>query len=450
MDALANAFADADRLVMSAKSGRPSAVDRELATQSNWLSRQYANLSQDLERYSYFRDTVFTCVKVIASRIAGQPVRVARPKKAGRRGLKAFGERLGTKAFVQDLQLLPDHDLAAAFAKPNPVMVGSSLLFSIVGSLLLTGKSNTWIADDDQGGKELWPLPSHWCRAKDPLMETWIVRPWQSAIEFEVPGDRMLYIHHADPSNPFGAISTLASQAATVTTEENIITAERSMFSNGIFPAMGVVIGDPLNPEDPTKRGSLDRAQKEQITDALRKLHGGAGRFGNFIILDALIREIQKLSISPNEIPFLDSAKFTRAKIFQAFGVNPLIVGEIEGATYAQAWVAEKSFIENTVGPIVQLISQAFTRWLVPAFAGGSDSLVCFVEMPQAHDPETRMKELELGLTSGAMLRNEYRQAVLGLQPIPAFEQPIQPMNMVPAGEDDAGDDGEKKNGIAE
>lgn len=432
MDALTNAFANADRMMMSAKA---STVDRQLATQSNWMSRQYANLGQDLERYAYFRDTVFTCVKVIASRVSGQPIRVARAKKSGRRGLKAFAERLGSKAFVENLQILPDHQLAATFAAPNPVMVGSSLLFSVAASLLLTGKSHTWIADTDDGGKELWPLPSHWVRAADPLMQNWIVRPWQSATEFHVPGDRMCYIHHADPSNPFGAVSTLASQAATVTTEGNIIEAERSMFANGIFPALGVVVGDPMDPDNPSKSAILDQSTKDTITDALRKLFGGAGKYGSTIILDALIRDIKQLSLSPSEIPFLDSAKFTRAKIFQAYGVNPLLVGEIEGATYAQAWVAEKSFIDNTVAPLISLISQAFTRWLTPAF-GGAEGITCFIEMPEVHDPQARLQELQLGLSSGAMLRNEYRQAVLGLPPLPELDQALQPISMVPAGDE--------------
>lgn len=432
MDALTNAFADSDRMVMAAKAARGGKIGRELATTSNWISRANASLAENAERYRYYKDWVYVCVKAIAQRVAGQPIRVARAKTAGRRGLKAFREKLGSKAFLDDLQPLDSHLFLDAVHKPNAVQVGSSLLFTTAASLKLTGESHWWISDNDDGSSEIWPLPSHWIRPADAMRSAWIIRPWYSATEFTVPADRVAYFNEPDPSNPFWAVSPLASQAHAVNTDEQIQLAQDQSFRNGIFPALAITVGDPLSPGDPNASVSLDEPSKNVITDALKRLYGGAGNFGGAIILDALIRKIDKISFSPDELAFSESGKLTKARIFQAFGVNPLIVGEIEGANRAQAVVAEQSFITNVINPLIELISQVMTRWVVPVWAGGSDSLVAWIEPARANDPEMLQKEWDAAFKTGAVTRNEYRTRYMGLEPVEGGDVFLTPLTVEP------------------
>jgi phage portal protein BeeE len=51
-------------------------------------------------------------------------------------------------------------------------------------------------------------------------------------------------------------------------------------------------------------------------------------------------------------VDFLESGQSTKSRIFQSFGVNPIIVGEIAGANRAYAAVAEAVFCSNVINPL--------------------------------------------------------------------------------------------------
>ena len=58
------------------------------------------------------------------------------------------------------------------------------------------------------------------------------------------------------------------------------------------------------------------------------------------------LRTFEPSRNKPTEMDFLDSGNgHQESRIFQAFGVNPIIVGEIQGANRAQAAVAEASVL---------------------------------------------------------------------------------------------------------
>jgi hypothetical protein len=148
---------------------------------------------------------------------------------------------------------------------------------------------------------------------------------------------------------------------------------------------------------------------------------------------DDIIEGIEPFTRSNAEMDFLNSGSSTKNRIFQAFGVNPMIVGEIEGSNRAQAAVAEDNFASNVVNPLLELISQIMTNWLAnnqdDEFAefGTSDDLLIWIDPATAYDADlelARWRQLE---EAGVVTKNEIRTNVGQLPPMddPEFDMPI-------------------------
>jgi phage portal protein BeeE len=141
-----------------------------------------------------------------------------------------------------------------------------------------------------------------------------------------------------------------------------------------------------------------------------------------------MIEGIDTLSTSPQEMDFLNSGQQTTSRILQAYGVNPIVVGEIVGANRAQAAVAEAAFVSCCVNPLLELMSQTLTRWVVPLFGEG---LMAWFTPAVANDAELQLKRYDAGLKHGAVTINEFR-AMLNLPPLPGGDAPPEPAT-VPA-----------------
>lgn len=383
----------------------------------------YAEQGQNLEQLRHFRDWVYVCVNAIANRVAGQPVRIGNPSPPRRRRHHDAVAPLDAHPFLEVVH------------EPNPLMVGWSLMYLTAVSLKLTGKAFWWMpGETGQQPTEIWPLPPSWVRAVDKFRTVWQVTPiGESLAPFQVSGDRMAFFNMPHPYDPIGlSASPLASQSAAVNADEALQQAQADMFENGMFPALGITTGDITDLDDQDRKPLLDEDQRNVIYTALSKMFQGRGKYGAWIIFDALIQDIKKLSLSPDEMGFLESGQITKSRIFQAYGVNPLIVGEIQGANRAQATVAEESFCSNVINPLATLLSQVLTRRVAPLFAQNKEKLVIWIEPARAHDPDMKLREWELGLKTNAVGRNEYRTAVMGLPPKPGYDKLLIPISMVP------------------
>ena len=337
--------------------------------------------------------------KRLPSAIASRDIFVGRVVARGTPGQKAFalGRKLPSvyKSLGDRIDPIENHPLLAAIDDPNELMIRANLLFVTVASLKLTGRCHWWMYEFE-GRLRIWPLPSHWLEPVDALRTKWIVRPPGFAEPFELPAEDVATFALPDPGNPFGFSSPLQSQADAIGTDEAIQKSQHRAFVNGVFPGVMIRVGRlPGMPGSDTagERPVLEPEQRKEITEAVKALYGGAMNMNAPLIIDGMIEGVDRLTNTPAEMGFLESGKATKARIFQAFGVNPLIVGETENANRAQAVVAEESFCENTLNPIIELMSQVLTGWIGPRFAGPNEKLIVWLEPARLHDPEQTLKE---------------------------------------------------------
>ena len=85
---------------------------------------------------------------------------------------------------------------------------------------------------------------------------------------------------------------------------------------------------------------------------------------------------------------WLESGQITKERILQGFGVSEAILGSKE-MNRASAIAADKHFIDFTINPKIELLSQTLTEWLSPMFGG---DLVIWIEPCVANDADMQLK----------------------------------------------------------
>src|SRR5262249_48577740 len=141
-------------------------------------------------------------------------------------------------------------------------------------------------------------------------------------------------------------------------------------------------------------RPRLTAAQRRQIVDAVQKAWGSTLNHGEPLILDGLIKNILPIGQNAREMDYLKSGSITKDRIFQSYGVSPIIAGEISPANLAGAQVANSHFIDFTISPKIELLSQTLTSWLRVVF--NDPSLVIWIEPCVANNDETMLARANL------------------------------------------------------
>lgn len=409
----------------------PSRGISAIGATAGMLDRRHSS-QQHGEQYRHYQGWPYSIIRTIGQTIAGQEMHVARvakddEKKKARLNLQKMFSGMGVrsrykrtlpqflKSRSEDLEILPDHPLLRAVANPNPIMVRWTLMFVTMASLELTGKAYWWFTEDEPGNLQIWPLPSSWIEAKHDDMDLyteWEIRPPGFGTPIDVPGSHVAYFYYPDPSNPFGATSPLQALAKSVVSDESIQEAQRRAFSNGIHPGLAVVIGrEPEIAGVSGQRPVLTKEQRSTIMAAFKQAYRGVAAYDEPVILDGLIEDVHRITQSPREMDFMTSGKETKSRLTQGWGINPIVMGEIEGANRASSISATENFADVVVNPRICLFSEILTGWLAPLYAKKDERLVAYLEEFRPYDPDMEREDEKLLLSNNAMSRNELRTA---------------------------------------
>lgn len=381
------------------------------------------------EQYRHFRGWVYTAIKTIANRLAGQTFAMGR-KLNGKKPTK--GHKLyqpGTRELVAthvrghllatEVEVVQDHELLQALRSPQDAFVAWTLFYLTASNLMLTGRSFWWMQRENGRLVGVWPLPSHWVKTlfteNGKLVGYEVKRPDSPAKPIPVSKEDMVSFLFPNPGDPLSAVSPLQTQATAVAVDEAIQTAQYRAFKNGIFPGVLLRVGKFEGIGGmPGELPLLDAAQRRDLVAAVQALYGGVLNYGDPLILDALIEGVEKLTHAPQEMDFLDSGEAVKKRIFQAFGVNPILTGQTDGANRAQAAVADGIFAASVVNPMADMIGQVLSAW-VANYSKGSKDLMFWIEPARPNDDELKLKEWLGGMTQLVVTPDEYRQNVLGL-----------------------------------
>jgi HK97 family phage portal protein len=422
IDALDKAFADADRMVTNFKAASVGTI----VTESAGFNHRPLSLVRAQEQFLHFRGWVWSAVRLVAQRIAGQRLCVGN-QPTGSYYKSSMGQRV---------EPLDSHPLLEAMYDPNPWMSYWELMWLAICSLEVTGRAVLWISKE-RDRTNILHIPTTWLQEIEPQQKWFKIRPLYSPDEFTLPGDEILNWHYPNPDGygPNEVISPLARAAEAVLTDQQIQTAQHSAFKNGIFPSVILTAGKlpGMGPGIPGERPTLTSSQREDLIATIRAAYRGVHSAGEPLILDSLIESITKFSQTVMEMDFGNSSKITKSRVLQAYGVSPILLGELENANRASSTVAEEIFVHNKINPLIEMLSGALTQRLAPMFAGPREKLVCWIERARPHDADLFIKEWELAGKLGFVTKNEWRINVLNLPAVEGGDTYLEPAGFLPS-----------------
>lgn len=397
------------------------------------------------EQLKHFRNQVFTSIRPIAQRIAGQPFRLAkisRPPKSRRQRLtetRQFqlpqwvkGLTMGLKG-NEDFTVVDQHPILDAFNHPAPSLPGWndwSLKYVTVASMELTGYGYWWLLPIG-GRTEIWHVPSSWMRPRhsaSKLYVGWDFLP--ESFEEPIPLDlaEVVQFWYPDPRNTFNGLGPLEAGAKTVMVDEFVIDAQKRSFQLGIHPTAIIKVAKGTDTQGRTRGTRVREYQREQIRNALHRHYQGVLRYGEPMIVDDRVDSVEPYGNKPSEMDFGTNAESAKARVEQTFGTNPYTAGGAGLSSRAESAESDRHFVSNTVNPKIELLSRVMTLWVLPQF-DRSGQYVLFIEPARPNDAEMEQREWEMGLKYGTITINQYNTHVLRLPPIPGGDVALVPQN---------------------
>ncbi|MGL6095184.1 MAG: phage portal protein, partial [Fimbriiglobus sp.] len=299
-----------------------------------------------LDQYRHYKGYTYSIVRVIATRVCGQQLKVGRRVQPGKKAHFASRPRYGSlpswlKGKEDQLHLYRKHPILDCFENPNPVMVRWVVMFCTVASIQITGKGYWWMTRNEQtGNPEIWPLPSHWVEpvhTEEKLFDSWRVQP-DSGAAFNVKPEELVYFYLPDISDPLNAYGPADAMRTTISVDEQTEETQRRSLLNSVNPALAITVGrssesSPIG--SMTDSPVLTRSQRKTLKAGLRQEYQGMLNADEPMILDGFIKDVKPLRTSPREIDFMNSSDAVKARLAQGWGVNPIVMGQVEGANRA-------------------------------------------------------------------------------------------------------------------
>lgn len=155
--------------------------------------------------------------------------------------------------------------------------------------------------------------------------------------------------------------------------------------------------------------------------------NSGSGNAGGVAVLDAET-EFQPLTIPPDQLQFLQARRWQTTEIARLYGIPPHLVGDVEKSTSWGTGIEQQNtaFVAYTLASWANRIEQRVTREVVAT--RGQSSVFDFSTLLRG-DMTERFNAYAVAVQWGYMTRNEARLRE-SWEPIDGLDEPLQPLNM--------------------
>jgi len=273
--------------------------------------------------------------------------------------LAESGAGIAWKAYTDntkdtDLESDPALDL---WTNPNPKQTLQEFVEGIIAYLGLTGNcyiKGVWANDARVGlPDELWFLRPDLVKiAPDDDGRTvagYIYQP--GAVPIPYDPDEILHLKLFNPLDEWYGLSPLQAVAADVDIQNygnkwNIALMKNSAMPKGAWTAKAV----------------LNKVDFEKLKDEIKEKFGGAANAGKPAVFDAGL-DWKSMSLSPQELDWLESFIHSTRNIGVAYGVAPELMGDSAAKTFANVKEARQAMYTEKLLPWMDKIEQKVNIW---------------------------------------------------------------------------------------
>lgn len=181
---------------------------------------------------------------------------------------------------------------------------------------------------------------------------------------------------------------------------------------------------------------STDQAIKEDIGQKVIKswqeMFKGAKNSNKVALLPSGLK-FQQMSMTNEDAQFIEGMQFTNKQIARFFRVPPHKIGILDDATFSNIEQQSIEFITDTMMPWLKRWEQAVSTQLLLEKEQEMYFAEFLVDAIMRGDSTARAAYYNTMVTIGAMDRNEVREKE-NMNPREGLDEPLQPLNMAPAG----------------
>lgn len=257
------------------------------------------------------------------------------------------------------------HPIEALLEQPNPYMDRSIMIERMTQHLDLAGNALlTKVRGIGGVVAELWPVEPQYIKPvpnKKEFISAYEFKKGQ--IQETIKPQDIIHAMYVDPGSIYWGMGPLQVAAKTVDTDIEAVNWNKISLQNRGVPDGALTFDAPLS-----------RPQWEETRAQVREQKQGSNNARDIWILGGGAK-FEQFSLSPAEMDFLNSRKMTREEITSVFGVPLILMGILEGSTYANYQEARKAFWEDTVIPYLNRLRAVFNQSLLPDFQSKGEIL---------------------------------------------------------------------------
>jgi HK97 family phage portal protein len=300
-----------------------------------------------------------------------------------------------------------NNKLAKFFRHPNRYEHAPVFFYRMAFHLLAAGKCFIRVSGDD-----------YWILADPTAVDIKTSPDGTEIISFayrsvagtiEYKPSEIIYLRIPHPFKNFEGFGKLEAIMQTLNMASKFQDVLKQLLGKPI-PAQALSVDDP----------SFAKLIKEQIT--LSKLEGSIP-----IIPKAQAIQLER---TPEQMELIQAAEALRDEVLLKFGVPPAVLGAYKDINRANALESRRTFIENTVKPLLKFIEQSLQSELVDEILG-LNGYTLELSIPDMVDDDFELQKIVAYLDRGVYTINEVR-AFEGLDPVPYGTRPFLPSNLMP------------------
>ena len=321
--------------------------------------------------------------------------------------------------------------LPTLLADPNPDMTGYDLVYETVADWCLYGRA-IWLVGRDSSSRSGWqvrPIPPAW------------VDTWGDGTGFsygrltfrdvvhgggtiEVPTDQCVIFTAYRPGAPADALSPVESLRQTLAEQVEAQAYRRSVWDNATR-----ISGYISRPQGVDWSDGAARRFKDDMSANWSRRGANAGRTP--VLEDGM--EFRPVTFNAHEADWASGVKLSREDCAAAYHVNPAMIWNADGQTYASARDNARSLYADTLMPLLTMLSRRITKRLAPMVGAPADEYVEFdIQGKLAGSFDEQTSSLQSAVGAPWMTRQEARSK-MGLPAEPSGDL-VTPLNVLVGG----------------
>lgn len=258
-------------------------------------------------------------------------------------------------------ELIYKHKLLTLINKPNAIQSKATFMEEAISQLLLDG--NCYIMATDKTNPELYILRPDRIQIIPgpdtiPSGYDYIVGNHHRffPVDINTGVSDILHIKLFNPIDDWYGMSPIEVALSSINQHNAISQQNTSFLQNGGRPSGALMY-----------KNSLDTQKRMELKQDLKRLYEGGRNAGKILLLEGDF-QWKEMGLSPKDLDFIAGKELSAKEIALAFGIPPILIGIMGSATFSNYKEARYNFWDETVIPLLNVVSDAISSWIQKFF----------------------------------------------------------------------------------